>query len=127
MVGPHGRARIDSRRPEALAVCDRCGFLYNHSDLQWQYQWTGTRLQNLMRLVCQDCLDIPQEQIRSIILPPDPLPILNPRSEQYTAEVISYMYTATNKVMTQMNGTVMIREIRITPNPEAPGTGYLDP
>ena len=86
MVGPHGRANIDARRPQALAVCDRCGFLFNHVDLKWQYQWAGAKLQNIMRLVCQDCLDIPQEQLRSIIIPPDPVPVLNPRPEYYVQD-----------------------------------------
>jgi len=27
---PHGRARVSARNPRALAICDRCGFLYNH-------------------------------------------------------------------------------------------------
>jgi len=80
---PHGRARIDARRPVALAVCDRCQFLFNHSDLQWQMEWRGPKLQNIRLLVCQSCYDTPQEQLRTIILPPDPVPIANPRPENY--------------------------------------------
>jgi len=34
-------------------------------------------------LVCKSCLDVPQEQLRTIILPPDPVPISNPRPENY--------------------------------------------
>jgi len=79
----HGRASISAKHPRALAVCDRCGALYNHDRLQWQYQWVGPRLQNLYRLVCQPCLDIPQEQLKLIVLPPDPVPIANARPENY--------------------------------------------
>lgn len=79
----HGRANISQIYPRALAVCDRCGSLYNHVDLRWQYQWRGTKLQNIKQLVCEGCLDIPQEQLRVIILPMDPVPIMNARPENY--------------------------------------------
>ena len=80
---PHGRAVIDERNPMALAVCDRCRFLYNHRDLAWQYQWAGPTLMNKRILVCQPCMDVPQEQLRTILLPPDPVPVDNPRPEDY--------------------------------------------
>lgn len=79
----HGRASINARHPRALAVCDRCGFLYNHDALQWQYQWSGPRLHNTYRLVCKSCTDIPQEQLKLIVLPPDPVPVQNARPENY--------------------------------------------
>lgn len=81
---PHGRASVNASKPRALAVCDRCGFLYNHYTLSWQFQWIGPRLQNIRILVCKTCMDIPQEQLREIVLPPDPVPIINPRPEDYT-------------------------------------------
>jgi hypothetical protein len=68
-------------------ICDRCGFLRYLSDLVWQFDWSGTQLFNRRVLVCQDrCLDKPQEQFRTIILPPDPPPILNARPPNYTVE-----------------------------------------
>ncbi len=75
------RAAVSRSRPRALAICDRCGARYNHDELQWQFQWAGTKLQNLRLLVCKACLDEPQEQLRTIILPPDPVPIRDPRPE----------------------------------------------
>lgn len=81
---PHGRASIDPRSPRALGVCQRCGSLYNHDQLRWQYQWGGMRLINLRILVCQSCYDEPQIQLRTIILPPDPVPIEFPVPEDYT-------------------------------------------
>ena len=82
----HGRASVNVNNPRAFAVCDRCGFLYNHDMLQWQYQWVGVKLQNQYRLVCQSCLDVPQEQLRTIVLPPDPVPIMNARPESYVSD-----------------------------------------
>jgi len=82
----HGRAKVSSKNPRAFAVCDGCGFLYNRIDLQFQYQWMGPRTQSTNMLVCEDCLDVLQEQLRTIILPPDPVPIEDPRIERYTYE-----------------------------------------
>jgi hypothetical protein len=83
---PHGRARISRLSPEAQAVCDRCGFRFAHAALRWQYQWNGPKLQNLRILVCDGCYDTPQEQLRTILIPPDPVPIMNPRPEQFTSD-----------------------------------------
>ena len=81
-----GRARTNASDPRAHAICDRCGFRYNHPDLQWQYEWAGSGLQNLRILVCDRCLDVPQDQLRSIVLPADPLPIINPRPEFFVQD-----------------------------------------
>jgi hypothetical protein len=80
---PHGNARADPRRPRAWAICDKCGFLYNKFELQWQYEWQGARTQNTNRLTCDECLDDLQEQNRVIVLPADPQPVSNPRPENY--------------------------------------------
>jgi hypothetical protein len=81
---PHGNAQISAHAPRALGICDRCGSMYNHDELQWQWDWKqGPRLFNLRILVCRSCLDVPQESGRTIVLPPDPVPIANPRPENY--------------------------------------------
>jgi hypothetical protein len=41
------------------------------------------RLINLRILVCETCLDTPQIQLRTILLPPDPVPIEYPVPENY--------------------------------------------
>lgn len=79
---PHGTARVayvDATSPKAWAYCDRCDSVINHHRLAWQFDWRGPRLQNLRILVCEKCMDKPQEQLRPRLLPPDPVPILNPR------------------------------------------------
>jgi len=87
---PHGRASVSSRNPRAFAICDRCGFLYNHSQLQWQFDYAGAGLINKRILVCSPCLDTPQNQLRAIVLPQDPTPIDNSRvQDYYTAETTS--------------------------------------
>lgn len=81
-----GRARTSMRNPRAHAICDRCGFRYNHDELRFQFDWAGTSLINKQILVCQRCIDKPQQQLRAIILPADPVPIRNPRPEYYDEE-----------------------------------------
>lgn len=83
---PHGHYKVEPSNPRAKAVCDRCGFWYQLSTLNWQYEWTGPRLQNLRIFVCESCLDKPQINIKTFIYPADPVPVLNPRVEQYTLD-----------------------------------------
>jgi hypothetical protein len=88
-----GRARVSASNPQAFAVCDDCGIWYNHVDLRWQMQWSGTKLQNLRLLVCERCWDDPQPQLKARILPPDPLPIRNPRPEYFYIDENTFLYT----------------------------------
>jgi hypothetical protein len=83
-----GRARTDARNPRAFAVCDRCSLWYNHVNLNFQYDWAGASLINKRILVCDTCYDTPQEQLRAIIVPADPVPIINPRVEPYAWDEI---------------------------------------
>lgn len=80
---PHGRASVSQSNPRAFGICDRCGFLYNHHELQWQYDYRGAALVNIRILVCDSCLDVPQNQLRNIVIPADPTPIMNARIQDY--------------------------------------------
>jgi hypothetical protein len=81
-----GRAVTSSTNPRAFAVCDRCGFWYNHHKLAYQWEWAGTQMQNTQMLVCPNtCLDIPNPQLKSRMAPPDPVPIRDPRPENFLA------------------------------------------
>lgn len=80
---PHGRASVSVSNPRAFGICDRCGFLYNHHELQWQYDYRGAALVNVRILVCDTCLDVPQNQLRNIVIPADPTPIMNARIQDY--------------------------------------------
>lgn len=83
---PHGKAQISARSPRALGVCQRCGFLYNLDGLQSQWDWQqGPRLKDLRFNVCDDCLDVPQESGRTIVLPPDPTPVPLALPEDYVS------------------------------------------
>lgn len=85
---PHGKyARVSSSDPIAFAQCDRCSAWRNRTDLVWQVGWAGQKLFNQQVLVCFDrCFDVPNEQLRTIILPPDPPPVLNARVPDFAYE-----------------------------------------
>src|SRR5271169_5877295 len=84
---PHPkRTSTNVRSPRSWGTCDRSGFIANHENLVWQFDWRGTQLENLRILVAPDMLDEPQRQLGTIILPPDPVSILNARPEQYAME-----------------------------------------
>lgn len=74
---------VDPRRPRAAAFCDRCGFRYNHKDLNWQFDYRGYNLQNLWILVCPRCDDLPQPQFQPFLIGPDPVPTKDPRPGWY--------------------------------------------
>lgn len=79
-----GRATISMSRPRALGECDRCSEWRNLDYLFHQMQWTGNVLTDTGLLVCDDCLDVPQPQFKTPILPPDPYPRINPRPSPNT-------------------------------------------
>jgi len=80
-----GRARTSATNPQAHAICDRCGFRHNRISLRWQYDWRGASMQNIRLLVCDICYDAPQEQLRAIVVPADPVPIVDPRIQDFVA------------------------------------------
>lgn len=86
---PHPRrARTDASHPRAWATSDRNGMISNQVDLRWQFEWAGTQLINKRILVSQDELDIPNRQLGTIILPPDPVSIPNARIEPYPIDEV---------------------------------------
>lgn len=114
---PHGRARVSSRNPRAFGICDRCGFLYNHINLQWQYDWAGASLINKRILVCDECNDVPQTQLRAIVVPADPTPILNARVQDYqTAETNTRATSGQNTVDSETGIPIVNGDTRITQN-----------
>lgn len=124
---PHGRARVSSRNPNAFGICDRCGFLYNHNRLQWQFDWAGASLINKRILVCNTCNDVPQQQLRAIVVPADPVPIQNPRVQDYYNAETDIRTTQGNTIDPRTGLPIIGGDTRIT-NPTSvpiPTSGYL--
>lgn len=111
----HGRARVSTRSPQAFAICDRCGFLYNHVTLGWQFDWAGRDLINKRILVCPSCMDAPQEQLRSQVIPADPLPIQNPRIQDYAGSSSDYRATSGQNAVDPVTNIQIIQgDVRVT-------------
>jgi hypothetical protein len=92
---PHPkRARTDPESPRAWATDDRSGFIVNHEDMEWEVDWRGTQLERDGLLVAPDFIDEPQPQLRTLILPEDPPPILNARPEPYHIDAAPPLLTA---------------------------------
>lgn len=112
-----GRARTNARSPQAHAICDRCGFRYNHVNLRWQFDWRGAALQNIRLLVCNSCYDEPQQQLRAIVVPADPVPISNPRIQDFVVAETNTRATSGQNTVDPITGIPIINgDTRITQN-----------
>jgi hypothetical protein len=99
-----GRARTSAKNPQAFAVCQRCGIWYNRVNLQFQFQWRGASLINTYKLVCKTCLDVPQEQLRAIVLPADPVPIFYPSVEDFLGDESDFRSVSYATVLDPVTG-----------------------
>jgi hypothetical protein len=114
-----GRARTSARSPQAHAICDRCGFRYNHVDLRWQFDWAGASLINKRLLVCSPCNDTPQQQLRAIVVPADPMPIINPRVQNFVTAETSTRYTSGQNTVDPVTGIPIVGgNVRVTQTDE---------
>lgn len=104
-----GRARINSRSPQAAGQCDRCGFLYSFSHLRWQMDYSGAGIYNKRILVCEKCYDTPQQQLKVIVIPPDPLPVLNARPPDYVNAETNYRVTSGQNTVDPVTGIPIIQ------------------
>lgn len=106
---PHPRrARTNARSPRAWGTSDRNGMIGNHENLVWQKDWSGTQIINKRILVHPDELDEPQRQLGTLILPPDPVSIVNARPEQYAIDEQTYRITQSGVRRLQMDGTARL-------------------
>ncbi len=80
---PKGKhVSIDPDNPEALGICDYSGFVFLKKDLVRQMVWSGNNLIWNGFYVGKPYVDVPNEQGRAPILPPDPVPERDPRVMQ---------------------------------------------
>ncbi len=86
IAGLQGKAFTDPDAPLPPGTCDRCGQKWMFNDLNWQYDFRGNNLQNIRLLVCPKCMDCPFEHFRPIIIPPDPVAIIDARPGYMTTQ-----------------------------------------
>jgi hypothetical protein len=78
---PHGRASFSPRDSRPAAICDKCGFMFNLDDLANEVEYAGRRIVKSGFMVCEKCDDELNPQVIPRSLPPDPVPIRNPRPQ----------------------------------------------
>lgn len=78
---------VDPRSPEAAAVCDGCGLWVPHRHLRERKDYRGGSVPVGTGLwVCGVCDDVPQPYFALLVLPPDPVPVRNPRLENLSLD-----------------------------------------
>lgn len=111
-------ASKDARRG-SWTTCDECGFLWNLSRMQFQYDFMGGSVpQNTGYLVCPRCLDDLNYQRQLLIIPPDPPPIANTRPEPYAVDETDWLTTEDGDILTTESDDPLITDI---PNPADDG------
>jgi hypothetical protein len=118
-----GRAITNPHAPRAFGVCDRCGIWYNLHRLGYQYEWQGTKLINTRKRVCQLCKDRPNPQMKARLAPPDPVPVYDPRPENFIASRFDPTPISGNPLATEGRPRPpMSRAIMTDPPPGGPIT-----
>lgn len=82
-----GKATIDPSAPEAVGICDRCGFCYNLRALRPQPFYAGMTVIDKGILVCNKCWDVPNPNLQTLRLPADPPPLFNTRIEPFAQDI----------------------------------------
>lgn len=73
-------------RPEARAICGRCGGVFDHAALKAQVKQVAAGMKGTLLLVCPRCYDLPAAFLRVLPLPRDPENVPFPSPETYTID-----------------------------------------
>lgn len=78
-------------------------------------EWRGPTLMNIEIYVCRPCYDKPQENIRAIVLPADPVPIVKAFPEYFEAYETNERVTSGQNTVDPVTGiTIYGGNVRIT-------------
>lgn len=75
----HGRFIVNPDAPEPYGICDRHGGMVALSELKFQTEVSGTGIRTTNLRVCSRCTDRHAQFLRTIVIPPDPPPVRDPR------------------------------------------------
>lgn len=108
---PHPRlADTNPDWPQGWGTCDRCGFQVNLVRLRWDRQFAGMQLINLRFLVCEYCVDVPQQQLRTLILPADPPGLQNARVEPYVIDETDWRTVSDGSIRETQDGSLRVTQ-----------------
>jgi hypothetical protein len=117
-----GHAITNPAAPRAFGVCDRCGRWWNLYKLGYQYEWGGTKLYNTRKRVCLECKDIANPQMKARLAPPDPVPVYDPRPENFIASRFDPSPVSGNPIVTQERPPPPFRPLMTEQEPRGPLT-----
>jgi len=113
-----GHAITNPQAPRAFGVCDRCGFWFQLFKLRYQHEWVGTKRINMRKRVCAECMDRPQPQLRARLMPPDPVPVYDPRPENFIASRFDPTPVSGNPIATEQQPPPSFRPIETEQTPK---------
>ncbi|TXH15040.1 MAG: hypothetical protein E6R03_08065 [Hyphomicrobiaceae bacterium] len=121
---PHPRGTTTNPSDGPWQTCQRCGFVVSQSRISFQFDYMGGPTpMNTGLMVCGRCLDVPNEQFRLLILPPDPAPIFNTNPEPYAIDETNWLTTQDDEIITTQDDALITPT---EPNPaNDPNTAYL--
>lgn len=79
---------------------------------------------NLRILVCDTCYDEPQQQLRAIVVPADPVPIQNPRTTNYRQAEKNERIVSVNPYNQWVNNSGVVKPWENNANQIDPWTGF---
>ncbi len=108
---PHPRrADVDNERERVWTTDDRDGFINNKNKMKWQFEWAGSQLINKKLLVSQSNLDEPQQQLRTLVLPADPVPKQFARPENYVVDETDWLTTQNGDVIEAQDESLIVTQ-----------------
>lgn len=108
--GRKSHVKVSYHGMEASAVCDLCDERWNHSDLKFQWDWSGSQMINSRFLRCPNCIDRPSNRFRAIELRPDPQPVRNARPRNWSLDETDYIEDEVYDMLTDENGNLLTRD-----------------
>ncbi len=103
--------------PQPWGTSDQNGMIGPQPKMIYQREWRGNKIERLNVLVHPDEKDIPNRQLGSLMLSPDPPPKRNARPENYTIDEESYMITEGGSALITENAGTSIIDAPITAEP----------
>jgi hypothetical protein len=117
-----GHAYTNPHAPRAQGVCDHCGFWFQLYKLTYVHQWQGTKLIYTRFRVCAACKDRPNPQQKARLAPPDPVPVYDPRPENFIASRFDPSPVSGNPIATQERPPPPFRPLVTEQEPRGPLT-----
>ncbi len=111
------RIWVDPTDPQPWGTSDQNGMIGPRPKMGYQREWRGNKIVPLNILVHPDEFDIPNRQLGSLLLSPDPPPKRNARPENYTIDEESYMITEGGSAIVVENTGTSILDAPITSEP----------